>query len=295
MRLDAFESPPVRGRAGAGRSVHHEGRDVRRSSRLRAVVGRTFALPLALALLLTAGARSPGVSAQDAASAPPGAKVESLREAAQGNEEGPSHGFRRPRIRVVPRIGLFSPDTYFYEEFKNFAGDGLIEWTTGSLGRAVLAGFGVEAVFDGMGLQLRGEVARSFEGWLSAAHGVLVPRVYFEPPEVVTTWFDLPASVTLLSVQAILPVQFTFRGVRPFALLGYAGKWYGFGPPTRENSVDAIFPSDGWTASVDLGGGLTFRLLGVDLEAQVRDNINHYWGKTQHDLLLSGGVAWAVR
>jgi hypothetical protein len=217
------------------------------------------------------------------------------RDGSLGRQEEPRVRPRDPRIRLVPRIGLISPDTYFYERFKNFSGDGLIEWTTGSLGRAALLGLGVEVGFEGLGLSLRAEVSRSFEGWLAASHGVLIPRVFFDPPEVVTTWFDLPASITLLSLQVVLPTRVTLRGIQPFVLGGYSGKWYGFGPPTQENTVGAIFPSDGWTASLDLGGGLAFEVLGVALEAQVRDNINRYWGKTQHDLIFSGGLGWTVR
>jgi hypothetical protein len=215
--------------------------------------------------------------------------------ALRGQEASQQVGSWAPLIRILPRVGLLSPDTYFYEEFKNFSGDGFIEWTTGSLGRAALLGLGVEAVFEDLGFSLRGEISRSFEGWLAAGHGVLIPRFYFQPPEVVTTWFDVPASVTFLSLQAILPTRFTFHGVQPFVLAGYTGKWYGFGPPTGENTVEAILPSDGWTPSLDLGGGITIRLFGVALEAQVRDNINRYWGKTQHDLVFSGGLAWTVR
>lgn len=239
---------------------------------------RGFPFCLALGLVLLGPAGAPGMSA-----------------ALSGQEGASEASSWSPRIRVVPRVGLLSPDTYFYEEFKNFSGDGFIEWTTGSLGRAALLGLGVEAVFEDLGFSLRAEASRSFEGWLAAAHGVLIPRVFFQPPEVVTTWFDLPASVTFLSLQAILPTRFTFHGLQPFVLAGYSGKWYSFGPPTRENTVEAIFPSNGWTASVDLGGGVTFELLGVALEAQVRDNINRYWDKTQHDLVFSGGVVLTVR
>jgi hypothetical protein len=224
---------------------------------------------------------------------PAGASV--TDSALWAQDRGEAVGSSPTLIRIVPRVGLLSPDTYFYEEFKNFSGDGFIEWTTGSLGRAALLGLGVEAVFEDLGFSLRGEVSRSFEGWLAAAHGVLIPRVFFQPPEVVTTWFDLPASVTFLSLHAILPTRFTLHGLQPFVLAGYSGKWYSFGPPTRENTVEAIFPSSGWTASVDLGGGVTFEWLGVALEAQVRDNINRYWDKTQHDLVFSGAVVWTVR
>jgi hypothetical protein len=210
-------------------------------------------------------------------------------------DPGESVGSWVPLIRIVPRVGLLSPDTYFYEEFKNFSGDGFIEWTTGSLGRTALLGLGVEAVFEDLGFSVRGEMSRSFEGWLAASHAVLIPRVFFQPPEVVTSWFDVPASITFLSLQAILPTRFTLHGVQPFVLAGFTGKWYSFGPPTRENTVEAILPSDGWTPSLDLGGGITIRLYGVELEAQVRDNINRYWGKTQHDLVFSGGAAWTIR
>jgi len=212
-----------------------------------------------------------------------------------GQEAAQQAGSWAPRIRVIPRVGLVAPDTYLYEVFKNFSGDGFIEWTTGSLGRAALLGLGAEVSFGNLGFSVRGEVSRSFEGWLAASHGVLIPRFFFQPPEVVTTWLDVPASVTFVSLQAILPTRFTFHGVQPFVLAGYTGKWYRFGPPTRENSVEAILPSDGWTPSLDLGGGITVRLYGVELEAQVKDNINRYWGKTQHDLVFSGGMAWTVR
>jgi len=258
--------------------ARHGGSPLKRTSAWGPAVPRGFPFCLALGLVLLGPAGAPGMG-----------------PALSGQEGAPEVSSWSPRIRIVPRVGLLSPDTYFYEEFKNFSGDGFIEWTTGSLGRAALLGLGVEVGLEGLGVNLRGEISRSFEGWLAAAHGVLIPRVFFQPPEVVTTWFDLPASVTFLSLQAILPTRFTFHGLQPFVLAGYSGKWYSFGPPTRENTVEAIFPSNGWTASVDLGGGVTFELLGVALEAQVRDNINRYWDKTQHDLVFSGGVVLTVR
>lgn len=198
-------------------------------------------------------------------------------------------------VRVVPRFGLLSPDGSLYEEFKNFAGDGYIEWTSGSLGRAALVGVGAEAAFQELGVRVRGEVSRSFGGWLAATHGVLIPRVYFEAPQIVNTFFDVPASITLASLQAILPTRISYRGVEPFVLLGFSGKWYGFGSPEPENTVEAILPTGGFVPSADLGGGVTFGLFGLTFETQVRDNINRYWGRTQHDLTYSGGLLWAVR
>jgi hypothetical protein len=207
----------------------------------------------------------------------------------------PLAGQSELEVSVIPRVGLLAPDSYFYEEFANFSGDGPVEWTTGSLGRAAYVGLGIEVGLEERGIFLRGEVARSFEGWLSAVHGVLIPRVLFEPPQVVNTWLDVPAALTFASLQAILHTRFQFRGIQPFVLAGFTGKWYGFGSPTRENTVEAILPSEGFTPSADIGGGVVFRLLGLTLEGQLKDNINRYWGKTQHDLIVSGGILWRIR
>jgi hypothetical protein len=112
---------------------------------------------------------------------------------------------------------------------------------------------------------------------------------------VVNTWFDLKTALTFLGAQVILPTILEYRGARPYVLAGYAGKWYSFGAPSQPNEVDAILPNNGFTHSLELGGGLTFRLFGFDFDAQVKDSINRYWGKTQHDLAFSGGLIWTVR
>ncbi|MBT8396578.1 MAG: hypothetical protein HKO65_19565 [Gemmatimonadetes bacterium] len=198
-------------------------------------------------------------------------------------------------LRVIPRFGLLAPDAQFYDRFKNFSGDGYIEWTSGALGRAALVGLGVEAEIGNFGILFRGEVARSFEGWLSAGHGILIPRVFFEPPQVVNTWFDVPVNMTFGSLQIILPTRLEYRGIQPYILAGYAGKWYSFGEPTRPNEVEAILPGNGFTHSLELGGGLTFALFGLTFDAQLKDSINKYWEKTQNDLVLSGGLIWSIR
>ena len=86
-------------------------------------------------------------------------------------------------IRIIPRFGLFSPDSYFYEEFANFADDDPAEWTTGAMGRAAYLGLGVEAGWEERGILFRGEAGRTCEGWLFATHGLVRPRVLYEPPE----------------------------------------------------------------------------------------------------------------
>lgn len=194
-------------------------------------------------------------------------------------------------VRVYPRLGLFSPDTYFYEYFKNFAGDGLTEWTSGSLGRAFVAGAGLEVRLGEGNAYLRAEVLRSFDGWLSAAHSVETLRQLYEPPEIVTTWFDVPTTVTFTSVQLILPTRLELGPFRPYVLMGGGGKFYSFGDPTEENDVEATFPDDGFTWGADLGGGIWFRMLGLQLDLQARDALNKYWGKTQHDLIYTGTLS----
>lgn len=198
-------------------------------------------------------------------------------------------------VRLIPRFGLTSPDNYFYEEFANFADDEPAEWTTGYLGRAAYVGVALEVGQKDRGLFLRGELAHTFEGWLSAVHGIIRPRVFYDPPEIINTFLDVPASLTFASAQVILPTQFELGGVRPYALVGGGGKWYHFGSPTQANDVEAILPNGGFTAALDLGGGVIFSLFGLDFDAQVRDVINRYWGKTQHDLVFSGGLLWRIR
>ena len=197
-------------------------------------------------------------------------------------------------VRIIPRFGLLDPDDYFYEEFVSFAEDTPTEWTTGSLGRAAYAGLGVEVGLEDRGIFLRGELGRSFEGWLSAVHGYVQPRIFFEPPAIINTWIDVPAALTFATAQLILPTRFVFWGIRPYFLLGGGGKWYHFDEPTEPLTVDAILPSNGFTLTADLGGGIYVDVLGLTLDLQARDTLNRYWGKNQNDLIFSGGIAWQV-
>ncbi len=198
-------------------------------------------------------------------------------------------------VRVVPRFGLLSPDSYFYEEFTTFAADQPTEWTTGSLGRAAMVGLALELGLEDQGVYLRGEVGRSFSGWLSAVHGIVEPRVYWDPPRIVNTWLDVPATLTFANLQLVLPTRFEAWSFRPYVLAGGGGKWYHFGSPTEPNTVEAVLPSAGFTPSLELGGGTLVTLLGLDFDLQVRDSINRYWEKTEHDLIFSGGLSWRIR
>lgn len=194
-------------------------------------------------------------------------------------------------VRIYPRAGLLAPDAYFYEYFKNFTGDGLTEWTTGYLGRVFVAGAGVEVRLGGSGAYLRGEVLRSFDGWLSAAHNVETLRDLFFPPEVVTTWLDVPATMTMISVQVVLPTKLELGPFKPYVLVGGGGKSYTFEDATEPNEVEATLPDDGFTWGGDVGAGFTFRVVGLELDVQARDVWSKYWGKVQHDLLYTGTLS----
>ncbi len=193
-------------------------------------------------------------------------------------------------VRVYPRVGLLAPDSYFYEYFENFAGDGLTEWTHTSLGRAFIAGVGVEIPL-GESACLRGEVLRSFDTWLSASHSKETLRDLFTPPEIVTTWLDVPTTLTLTSVQLVLPTRLELGPARPYVLLGGGGKFYSFGAPTEANEVGATLPSNGFTWGGDVGAGFTGRIRGLLVDAQARDAWSRYWGKFQHDFIYSGSLS----
>jgi len=198
-------------------------------------------------------------------------------------------------VRIIPRAGVLSPDAYLYEQYANFSGDGPVEWTDGTLGRALVLGVGVEVGRPGGAVLLRGEFLRSFGGWLSVARSIVVARQIFDPPYVETTWLDVPAAVTMGSLHLIIPTRLTFRRAQPYVLAGVAGKRYGFGDPTTANEVGAILPSSGVTWGGDVGAGLTVPVLGFTLDVQGRDAISRYWGKTEHDIVFSTGLMWRIR
>ncbi len=191
-------------------------------------------------------------------------------------------------VGVAARVGLLAPDDYFYEQFTNFVGDGPMEWTGGSLGRSLVVGLGAEMEIGDSGILVRGEILRSYDMWLRVSHSIEIPRIFFEPPRIQTTWLDVPASMTLTSLQMVLPTRLELWGVQPYVFGGGGGKFYGFDDPTTPNDVEAVLPADGFTWGGDLGGGLTAQVLGLTLDLQVRDAISRYWGKTQNDFIFSG-------
>ena len=104
----------------------------------------------------------------------------------------------------------------------------------------------------------------------------------------------LPMTLTFASVQVVLPTKLELWRMKPYVLLGVGGKRYGFSEPTSPNEVGAVLPSNGFTWGGDLGGGFTLEVVGLNVDVQVRDAITRYWGKTQHDLLFTGGLLWRL-
>jgi hypothetical protein len=207
----------------------------------------------------------------------------------------PSAGQDSLSIGIMPRVGFFLPDTYFYEEFTSFGGDQPAEWTNGALGRSAYVSLGIEAGWKERGILLRGEMGRTLEGWLYVTHALEKPRVLFDPPEIVYTYLDVPTAITFANFQVVLPARFNPWGIEPYFLLGGGGKWYHFDEPTEAYTVEPIFPSDGFTASLELGAGLTRTVRWAEVDLQVRDGLSRYWGKYQNDLVLSGGLIWRLR
>ena len=193
-------------------------------------------------------------------------------------------------VRFSPRVGVVSPDAYLFEYFANFAGDGQMEWSTGALRRALAVGLSVETDLLAGAVTVRGELMGSFEGWTSVSHSIVVPRDLYEPSYVETTWIDVPSSVAMASLQALLPTRLVLGRFRPYVLVGVAGKYYDFGEPTPRNTVNATLPTNGMTWGADVGGGVQATFLGLTWDVQGRDAVSRYWGKNQHDLVFSGGV-----
>jgi len=201
-------------------------------------------------------------------------------------------------LRVVPRFGMLLPDTYLYEQYAHF-GAGDTEWTGTALGRAGFGGIAVELGL-GQGVRLRAEAMRSFRGWATAEHEIAVPDTLTGATAFQATWLDLPYRISEAGVQLLLPLRLEHWGARPYVLAGGVARWYHFGEPTRVNTVNAALPLNGVMGGALVGAGVRFQLpgtgmlprLGVDLQA--RDAIGRYHAKTQHDVVLSAGLAWSV-
>ncbi|HKJ91586.1 MAG TPA: hypothetical protein VJ957_00395, partial [Longimicrobiales bacterium] len=194
------------------------------------------------------------------------------------------------QLRVEPRFGLLLPGRYLYVQYQSYDP---LEWSTGKMGRTGIGGVSVELRLND-GIRLRGTAMRSVRGWLYARHTVLIPPIGFNPGTEDITWHDVPATLTTGSLELVLPTWIQPLGTHPYVLAGLTGKRYGFGPPTTADSVGTLYPNNGVVRAWDLGGGVEFDLLGLHLDLQGRDTIGRYWGRTQHDVIATAGIAWRV-
>ena len=193
------------------------------------------------------------------------------------------------------RGGLISPSEYFYEVFKKFVDEEPTEWTTTSLGRTGVFGIGGELNWGDDAIRVRGELMTTVGGWMRMSHSVLIPRTLTRPPFIVTDWYDIPYTMTLTSVQVILPTRLEIWRIEPYFAAGGGGKFYSFGEPSDPVDEDAVLPQAGFTWGADLAFGLSLSLsesIAVDLQA--RDAISKYWDKTQNDFLFTGALFWQV-
>jgi hypothetical protein len=201
----------------------------------------------------------------------------------------PASAASQTTFSIYSRNGLLAPDAYFYEVYSSFVENAA--WTSGSLGRSFVTGLGVELGFEGTGIKFRGEVLRSFEGWLRISDNRIVGRQLFNPPYITTAWYDAAYTMTLTSFQVVLPTKLRLWGVQPYVTVGGGGKFYDFGETTEENTTEALVPKDGFTWGGDLGAGLLLHLFGgVTVDLQARDAITKYWGKLENDFIYSGAL-----
>jgi len=197
-------------------------------------------------------------------------------------------------VSLYGRSGLSAPDTYFYEIYQNFL-EGQTTWTTASLGRSFTAGGGMEVGFEGTGIRIRAEGLYTFDSWVRLSYSKLIPRVFFDPPSIVTDWHDIPFNMAMSSVQLVFPTRLKLWGAEPYVAVGGGGKYYQFGEPTEAADSAAILPKDGFTWGGDAGAGVVVPFFGgLSGDFQARTAITRYWGKTQTDFIYSGALMWRI-
>jgi hypothetical protein len=201
-------------------------------------------------------------------------------------------------VRLTPRAGLVTPDGYFYVQYGRF-GLGPIEWTEAALESAPVVGLSAEVELGGSGIWIRGEVLRALDASLSVAYVEAQEPVGFEPPQLARTYYDIPATLTIGSVDLAFPTRLTLPfGVQPYFTGGIGAKRYTFDRdafgPIEDQDDDLVYPGDGTSALLNAGVGAVVRFGGLGLDVLVRDAISEYWGNQQHDVLFMLGLTWSV-
>ncbi|MEJ2504615.1 MAG: hypothetical protein P8177_15110 [Gemmatimonadota bacterium] len=170
-------------------------------------------------------------------------------------------------VRLTPRAGVMTPDGYFYVEYARF-GLGPIEWTEAAIESAPVVGLAVEVDLGGSGLWIRGEVLRTLDGNLNVSHAQAQEPVGVNPPTLARTYYDIPAAVTLGSIDLALPTRLTLPlGIQPYFTAGIGGKRYdfdlaGFGP-IEDLDEDIVYPSEGVSFALNAGAGAVVRVGGL--------------------------------
>jgi hypothetical protein len=197
-------------------------------------------------------------------------------------------------VRVIPRAGVLTPAGWFYVQYTGFLVDP-VEWTEAAILRAPVLGLAVEVEVPGTDVWLRGEALRSVDAITSVVHAVRRGTSGFDPPRVDRTPYRVATTMTTATVDLALPTRLRIGPVQPYVTAGIGGKWYGFDTgPFQELEVEVILPQPGFVGVVNVGGGAVVRLLGLDLDVQVRDAISMYWNQQQHDVMTLIGIAWDV-
>lgn len=196
-------------------------------------------------------------------------------------------------VRVTPQFGLVTPVDWFYYEV-TVLGEGPMEWTEAAVLEAYLVGVTAEVEVAGSGVWLRGNVLRTTNGETYLAHAVLNKGV-FTPPTVARTLYRIPSAITFGSIDLALPTRLRLPlGIQPYFTAGVGGKHYSFDRGPIDAADRLVAPEDGTSLMANLGGGFVVRIVGVDLDVQVRDTISRYWGTQQHDVTWVAGLAWRI-
>ena len=200
-------------------------------------------------------------------------------------------------LRITPRAGMVTPDGYFYVQYGRF-GLGPVEWTEAAIESAPVVGLTAEVELGG-GLWLRGEVLRAIDASLSVAYVEAQEPVGFEPPQLARTYYDIPTTLTLGSIDLALPTRLSLPfGIQPYFTGGIGAKRYAFDRdafgPIDEQDEDLVYPSDGTSLTLNAGAGAVVRIGTLGIDVLVRDAISDYWGIQQHDVLFLLGVTLTV-
>ena len=197
-------------------------------------------------------------------------------------------------VRIIPRAGVMTPADWFYVEYSHF-GNPPLEWTEASLDKAPVLGLGVEVELPGTGVWLRGELVRSIDARMTMTHAVLFEPMGFEPARTERTPYTVTTALTSGTLDVAFPTLFRIGPVQPYVTAGAGGTHYAFETERfQELAESVVLPQPGSVWAANVGAGATVRAAGLLFDLQVRDAISLYWDRTQHNVMVLGGLSWEV-